>query len=114
MSTPSIRETDDTVNQLYPHEARLRNLTYAAPVFVSIKERQYQTAADKKFDMATDEVVMSRDIENHLLCYLPIMLKTDYCNLKRKNNDNIVQRGECVFDQGGYFVINGSEKASAS
>jgi DNA-directed RNA polymerase II subunit RPB2 len=38
------------------------------------------------------------------------MLKSNFCCLKNKNNRDLIQSGECVFDQGGYFIINGSEK----
>ena len=56
---------------------------------------------------------------------VPIMLRSDYCNLKRKEGGEddakmvdlsereLTSLGECPFDQGGYFVINGSEKVGA-
>jgi len=31
---PQINEADGSVREILPHEARLRNLTYASPVFV--------------------------------------------------------------------------------
>ena len=45
---------------------------------------------------------------------MPIMLRSQYCILnphgRGRNDRDITKVGECVFDQGGYFVINGSEK----
>lgn len=38
------------------------------------------------------------------------MLRSKFCNLSDCNDDDLTKRGECVYDQGGYFVINGSEK----
>ena len=41
---------------------------------------------------------------------LPIMLKSSICVLKQYNHLNTNITGECRFDGGGYFIINGSEK----
>ena len=40
---------------------------------------------------------------------LPIMLKSNICILKQYNHLNNIT-GECKYDGGGYFIINGSEK----
>lgn len=41
---------------------------------------------------------------------LPIMLKSKYCILKDLEEDDLYAWNECPYDQGGYFIINGSEK----
>ena len=41
---------------------------------------------------------------------VPIMLKSKNCNLKDKTDAQLFGLNECPYDQGGYFVINGSEK----
>ena len=38
------------------------------------------------------------------------MLRSDYCNLCDHGDDEMPDLGECPYDQGGYFVVNGSEK----
>merc|ERR1719393_1196892 len=38
------------------------------------------------------------------------MLKGEYCWLKNETEKKLTELGECVYDQGGYFIINGSEK----
>lgn len=38
------------------------------------------------------------------------MLRSQFCQLSGKNEIELLRRGECTFDQGGYFIINGSEK----
>ena len=35
--TPRVREADGSEELLYPQEARLRNITYAAPVFMEMR-----------------------------------------------------------------------------
>ena len=39
------------------------------------------------------------------------MIRSDPCNLYNKTDDELAEMGECIYDQGGYFIINGSEKA---
>ena len=41
---------------------------------------------------------------------VPMMRRSTCCVLNKKSDFELTQMGECVFDQGGYFVINGSEK----
>jgi DNA-directed RNA polymerase II subunit RPB2 len=41
---------------------------------------------------------------------LPIMLKSNICVLTQYKHVNHSHTGECRFDAGGYFIINGSEK----
>ena len=41
---------------------------------------------------------------------VPIMVRSEYCFLHNKSDDEICEEGECEFDQGGYFIINGMEK----
>ena len=39
------------------------------------------------------------------------MLRSKFCQLKKLNEHQRVKNGkDCSFDQGGYFIINGSEK----
>jgi DNA-directed RNA polymerase II subunit RPB2 len=41
---------------------------------------------------------------------MPVMLKSKYCILKDLDEDDLYAWNECPYDQGGYFIINGSEK----
>ena len=38
------------------------------------------------------------------------LTRSEYCWLKSANDRLLCEFGECPLDQGGYFVINGSEK----
>jgi len=68
--------------------------------------------AERKIE-PNSEPIKSREIKYEFLCNLPIMLRCKYCLLHAKKDRELTQKGECVFDQGGYFVINGSEKVNA-
>ena len=38
------------------------------------------------------------------------MLRSSYCTLFQNSEKDLTELGECPYDQGGYFIINGSEK----
>ena len=38
------------------------------------------------------------------------MLRSTYCTLFQNSEKDLTELGECPYDQGGYFIINGSEK----
>jgi DNA-directed RNA polymerase II subunit RPB2 len=99
LSKPIHRADEGTV-YLWPNEARLRNLTYAAPLYVDLKktvQRDNQPAEEKKHDK-----VHIGDI--------PIMLRSAYCLLSGMTERDLAELNECHLDPGGYFIINGSEK----
>ncbi|KAJ9156196.1 DNA-directed RNA polymerase subunit beta [Pleurostoma richardsiae] len=41
---------------------------------------------------------------------LPIMVKSEICHLRNQDDESLFLLNECPYDQGGYFIINGSEK----
>ena len=63
---------------------------------------------------AVDEEEEAEEDEEQLpkvfLGQVPIMLRSMYCILSDSNDRELTDLGECPYDQGGYFVINGSEK----
>ncbi|KAK2071912.1 hypothetical protein P8C59_006297 [Phyllachora maydis] len=82
-------------NEVNPMECRLRDMTYAAPVFVDIA----YTRERKK--------MIRKDV---LLCRMPVMLKSAKCWLAGANNAQMEIMNECPLDPGGYFIVNGTEK----
>jgi DNA-directed RNA polymerase II subunit RPB2 len=110
VSKPVTFEADGEPRELFPHEARLRSMTYSAPVFIDLTCKQYQLDENKSYDPVNDEPIHSRQLDQQLLAYVPIMLKSKYCILEGRSDFDLTKVGECVFDSGGYFVINGSEK----
>ncbi|MEK6900976.1 MAG: DNA-directed RNA polymerase subunit B'', partial [Nanoarchaeota archaeon] len=92
---PEIIEADGSKRPIFPIEARLRKISYNAPLFLEIStyindvQRENFVAEIGKF---------------------PIMLKSKYCNLSGLSREDLVKRGEDPSDPGGYFIINGTEK----
>ncbi len=113
LSKPTTVEKDGTVTNMFPHEARLRNLTYAAPLYVDVTLNQYQVDKDVAIDnpnTSLGEPLATEQARKEFLGYVPIMLRSLFCVLSDKDDADLSDLGECIYDQGGYFVINGSEK----
>ena len=45
---------------------------------------------------------------------IPIMLGSKHCYLSGRSNKTKSEMGECFYDMGGYFIINGSDKLIVS
>lgn len=41
---------------------------------------------------------------------MPIMVRSKACHLAELKETDLAEVGECPFDQGGYFLINGAER----
>ncbi|HLP79470.1 MAG TPA: DNA-directed RNA polymerase subunit B'' [Acidobacteriota bacterium] len=92
---PEITEADGSKRDLYPLEARLRNLSYSAPIFLEVSVHINDIQRES----------FTTQIGN-----MPIMLKSKFCHLSKLNRDQLIAHGEDGDDPGGYFIINGTEK----
>jgi DNA-directed RNA polymerase II subunit RPB2 len=102
--TVSLQNTDE-VRVLYPNEARLRNLTYASSVYADIVVKiKYTTAAGGVTEW--EPITFPK----WLLFKIPIMLHSRYCILNNKPKEFLREVGECPYDNGGYFIVDGAEK----
>jgi len=102
---PTTDQPDGSSLMMTPREARLRNLSYAASVFVKVHHSVYQLNED-----GSKKLEYQIEYKNVFLMHFPIMVRSEYCWLKGANDRIITEFGECPLDQGGYFIINGSEK----
>ena len=101
-----IHENNGCTKAMRPHDARLRNFTYAAPLYIDVIITTIKT------NIKTNEQIKNIEVISKVsLGKIPIMLKSDCCILKNKT---IKDTNECQFDLGGYFVINGTEKTIIS
>jgi DNA-directed RNA polymerase II subunit RPB2 len=120
IGTPTISLQDSKeIRVLLPNEARLRNLTYSSAVQADIVIRiTYSTANPGGRGVTQREVLMDPAADSTQYGYLakfplfklPIMLHSKYCILHDKPAAFIKEAGECQYDYGGYFVVEGSEK----
>lgn len=119
IGSPTISLQDSKeVRLLFPNEARLRNLTYAAQVEADIVVRiTYTGPNDDRRGLTTTEVILdpAKDTAYSYLAKfpvfrIPIMLHSRYCLLYAKPQIFLKEAGECQYDNGGYFIVDGSEK----
>lgn len=92
---PMITEADGSVRPIYPVEARLRKLSYAAPIFIEVSSH----INDVQRETFTTQIGS-----------LPIMLKSKKCHLSSMSREDLIKHGEDPDDPGGYFIINGTER----
>ena len=94
LSTITHTETDGQTKELTPHDARLRNITYASTLYINI------------------EVINGIETHSFPKCELgkiPIMVGSEYCMLRSHHDER-----ECHHDPKGYFIVSGSEKVMIS
>uniref|UniRef100_A0A6G1S8W5 DNA-directed RNA polymerase subunit beta n=1 Tax=Aceria tosichella TaxID=561515 RepID=A0A6G1S8W5_9ACAR len=100
LSKPTHWEKDGHTAPMMPNEARLRNLTYAAPIYVDIDKKIIQTDGSEE----------ERKHQKTYIGKVPVMLRSEYCHLNGLSDRDLAEVKECPLDPGGYFIINGSEK----
>jgi DNA-directed RNA polymerase subunit B" len=100
VETPRVREADGSEELLYPQEARLRNITYSAPVFM---EMEIVRGGDEE----PEQVVDSAETK---IGRMPVMVGSDKCNIADFTDEELIEIGEDPADPGGYFIVNGSER----
>ncbi|KIP10147.1 hypothetical protein PHLGIDRAFT_125799 [Phlebiopsis gigantea 11061_1 CR5-6] len=115
LSRPTVTEADGSVVPIFPQEARLRNLTYSAPLYVEMKKRVLLGREDP--DSATGDMIWEQergesdeDTRKVWIGKVPIMLRSSFCILNELREGELYDLNECPYDSGGYFIINGSEK----
>jgi DNA-directed RNA polymerase subunit B len=92
---PSVKEADGSVRDILPSEARIRNLTYSAPMYIEM------TSVINGIER--DPVVVN-------FGDLPVMVKSSICPLSTMGESDLVKSGEDPDDPGGYFIVNGTER----
>ncbi|EZA47574.1 DNA-directed RNA polymerase II subunit RPB2 [Ooceraea biroi] len=100
LSKPTHWEKDGAPSPMMPNEARLRNLTYSAPLYVDIT----------KTIVKDNEDPVETQHQKTFIGKIPIMLRSKYCLLAGLSDRDLTELNECPLDPGGYFIINGSEK----
>ncbi|ORY25614.1 hypothetical protein BCR39DRAFT_543279 [Naematelia encephala] len=117
MAKATQTESDGTVKHMFPQEARLRNLTYSAPLYIDITRRILTASgaddlveADWTPALDEDGNPISMDREKVFIGKVPIMVRSNVCLLHDLPESKYYDVGECPYDSGGYFVVKGSEK----
>ncbi len=119
---PQIKEATGASVQITPMEARLRDLSYLAPLYLKVI-----------IEECDDEGCSEREEEKIKIGDFPVMVKSKICTLHEDNIDGYLDDiskdkeilrwpyrkkleyvGEDPDDPGGYFIIGGSERVLVS
>jgi DNA-directed RNA polymerase subunit B len=103
---PIVYEANGSQTESIPMMARLRNMTYSAPIYLEF------TIVEEGMEIE----VVEEEIGN-----MPVMVKSMLCNLHRhyltgegSSDDDyknaLKVKGEDPQDPGGYFIVNGTER----
>ena len=92
---PQVRERDDLIRDITPLEARLRNLSYTAPLEVEVYYEDEEGVHGPEYVKLAD---------------FPVMVKSEADPTSKLSREELLALGEDPEDPGGYFIINGSEK----
>ena len=103
---PQIHENNGATKIMYPHEARLRNFTYASAMTLDMDIKIIQRTGENLQHIQTHY----KKLNKIHIGKIPIMIKSSICVLTQNSHLSANITGECRFDAGGYFIINGSEK----
>lgn len=95
VENPVVKEADGAIEKLYPNEGRLRNLSYSAPLFL---------------EMSVVQNGEEQEPREAKIGQLPVMIKSEICNLVGIHDSEMIQHGEDPLDPGGYFIVNGTER----
>jgi len=107
---PTIFENNGAILPMMPNDARLRNLTYAAPLFVDVNV----TYIEIDNTQGGRQTIKKRVFPNVHFGKIPVMVGSDYCLLGDQKHINPSRIGECGEDMGGYFIIQGGERVCIS
>ena len=117
IKAPSVKEANGAMHTITPMEARLRNITYQAPIFLEC------TVIEDGFENEPEMIHIGD---------LPIMVRSRKCNLnesaidtmldkepedklaKMTQDDKLARLGEDPCDPGGYFIVGGTERVLIS
>ena len=90
-----MMELDGSVTHITPAEARMRNVSYIAPLMLEANVIEDGKTLETRFIHIGD---------------IPVMVKSDACILRNFSEQKLIDHAEDPHDPGGYFIINGSER----
>lgn len=81
-SKPRIYEQDNSYATVFPHEARIRNLTYATEMYLDLKVDKIEKYYDGKELKERREPISDKKNSKVLIGRVPVMVRSEFCHLK--------------------------------
>lgn len=100
ISKGNYYDADGIARDLYPNDARMRNLSYTGSIAVDITQKSTRNGMES--EELSDKVLIGQ---------LPHMVRSKFCHLNGMSDLDLYEMNECPLDPGGYYIINGTEKA---
>lgn len=97
----TIENPTFSTGTMLPNECRIKNKSYLAEGKANINVEIIDAISNQVTNVTLNDV---------FLFHLPIMLHSNICPLNKMSSSEIREAGECIYDQGGYFIIDGKEK----
>jgi len=91
---PRVIEANGEVSDILPYEARLRDLTYSAPVSLEMTVKKGNNVDSKVVEIGE----------------IPVLVRSKVCNTYGLSKEKLIENYEDPLDPGGYFIINGKER----
>lgn len=101
-------DQEDECLKLLPRHARLQNMSYSSKLKVEVRVQVYILEKSDKAKTGKDPYickrVLSDDKKEIVIGSMPVMVKSKQCWL------DTVDKTDCLYDSGGYFIVKGAEK----
>jgi DNA-directed RNA polymerase II subunit RPB2 len=107
---PFLHENNGSTKPMLPAEARIRNLTYNSSMQADLL-LEVRTFHGEQLEK---ETLQKKTICGITIGTIPVMMCSSLCYLKERSHLTLREKGECDKEEGGYFLINGSEKVLVS
>ena len=105
LNNPIIIEENRKIRAPTPAECLIRDISYLGILTVNI-----DTYIVKVLENGKRQILEHKIYKKHEIAKIPVMVGSSKCNLYGKNKDERVKLGQCLWDNGGYFIINGKER----
>ena len=105
---PPILDMDNDEVPMFPLDAIQKNLSYSSKYTATVT--QWQDIIDISTGVTETQIIGTPE-KDVPIAKIPIMVGSNYCNLILEPD---LARKHCKYDAGGYFIVNGNEKAVLS
>lgn len=115
VGSPDVEEDFNQFKATCPHDCRLRDLTYSAPITVDIEyTRGQQRVIRNGLQIGRMPIMLRFQLKICNICSslkMPMInSRSSNCALAGKSEADLAKLNECPHDPGGYFVVRGTEK----
>jgi DNA-directed RNA polymerase II subunit RPB2 len=97
---PCHREFEGELTYVTPSYCRMRDLTYQSNLFCKLQIDTESPLTGKKRQI----------YDKILIAQVPVMIKSELCKIRNSGEKELAEYGECMYEHGGYFIVNGQEK----